>query len=287
MAQQFSESVLKKIRRMGKMLNALDSIAPTLAGKLAFQVFCTPRRQPVREKDAAFLDSAHQGSLLFSNQKIIHYTWQAPDPNAKKALLLHGWESNSGRWQKYVKALVKAGFTVMAIDAPASGNSQGKRLNAVIFSRVVEQYIAQHGVPDVVIGHSMGGAAAVLSATLPNAIPPTKMILLGVFAESTRVIRDFGSLLGANDSLINAIYKEVEKKSGIPIEAYSVTQKVAMLQNVQGLVVHDEDDAVAPVAEGRLVAEAWHATFLKTTGLGHRLQDASVVEAVVDFCIEG
>jgi predicted alpha/beta hydrolase family esterase len=285
MVQQFSESVLKKIRRMGKMLNALESVTPVLAGKLAFQVFCTPRRQPLREKDAAFLATAVHGTLVYSNLKITHYSWPAPDPHAKKALLLHGWESNSGRWQQYVKGLIKAGFTVVAVDAPASGNSQGKRLNAVIFSHVVEKYIAQHGVPDVIVGHSMGGAAAVLYATLPNAVPPPKMILLGVFAESTRVIRDFGSLLGANDRLINAIYKEVEKKSGIPIEAYSIPKKAALLQAVQGLVVHDEDDAVAPVSEGRLVADAWHATFLKTTGLGHRLQDSSVVQAVVDFSL--
>jgi predicted alpha/beta hydrolase family esterase len=133
------------------------------------------------------------------------------------------------------------------------------------------------------VGHSLGGAAAVMSTTLLETPAPAKMILMGVFAESTRVIHDFARLLDVNQRVIRAIFKEIEKRSGIPIEAYSVTQKATLLKNVHGLVIHDADDAVAPVAEGRTVADAWNAVFLQTEGLGHRLQDKLVISAVVEF----
>ena len=116
------EATLKKIRRMGKLLNALELVSPALAGKVAFTFFCTPRRLPMQEKDAAFLATAVQESLIFKNLKIRSYSWQNPDPEAKSVLLVHGWESSSARWRKYVKALLNAGFTVHAIDAPASGH---------------------------------------------------------------------------------------------------------------------------------------------------------------------
>jgi hypothetical protein len=37
------------------------------------------------------------------------------------------------------------------------------------------------------------------------------------------------------------------------------------------------------VAEGRTVAASWNARFLETEGLGHRMQDKSVVQAVLEF----
>lgn len=282
----FLMPTLKKIQRMGKMLNALVLVSPALAGKVAFQFFCTPRRLPVREKDAAFLASAERGSLLFQKQKISTYSWRSEQPDAKTALLLHGWESNSARWRKYIKGLSAAGFTVHAIDAPASGNSPGKRLNVILYSGVVKEFIAKNGSPNVIIGHSLGGAAAVMSTTLLAAAQPEKMVLLGVFAESTRIIQDFGQILGLNPGVIKAMRKEIEKRSGSPIEAYSVAQKTLQLQGVKGLVIHDADDDVAPVAEGKTVAETWGANFLQTEGFGHRLQDKSVVSAVVDFAVE-
>ncbi len=281
-----TEADLKKIRRIGKMLNALELISPSLAGKMAFNFFCTPRRLPVREKDAAFLASAARGSLTFQKQKISTYSWKSAQPDAKSALLLHGWESNSARWHKYIKGLVAAGFTVHAVDAPASGNSHGKRLNVILYSNVVKEFIANTGKPHVIIGHSLGGAAAVMSTTLLEAPQPEKMVLLGVFAESTRVIRDFGQLLAVNQGVITAIHKEIEKRSGSPIESYSVAQKTKQLQSVKGMVIHDTGDEVAPWEEGQKVAEIWGASFLKTEGFGHRLQDKSVVRAVIDFVVQ-
>jgi len=281
-----TDATLKKIRRVGKMLNALALVSPALAGKVAFQFFCTPRRLPVREKDAALLASAEQGFLVYQKQKISTYSWRSEQPDAKSVLLLHGWESNSARWRKYIRGLRAAGFTVHAIDAPASGNSHGKRLNVILYSNVVMEFIAKNGSPNVIIGHSLGGAAAVMSTTLLAAAQPEKMVLLGVFAESTRVIQDFGQVLGVNPGVITAIFKEIEKRSGAPIEAYSVAQKTLQLLGVKGLVVHDTNDDVAPVAEGRMVAKTWGASFFQTEGFGHRLQDKSVVTAVVDFVIQ-
>ena len=58
MPQQIPEPALKKIRRVGKMLNALSAVSPALAGRAAFRIFCTPRRLPVRDNDREFLATA-------------------------------------------------------------------------------------------------------------------------------------------------------------------------------------------------------------------------------------
>jgi len=283
MPHQIPETTLKKIRRVGKMLNALAAVSPVLAGRMAFRIFCTPRRLPVRDNDRKFLSSAQNFDFQAEKLRIRGYTWRSDEAGAPEVLCLHGWESNSARWHRYVKGLQKAGFTVHAFDAPASGYSEGKLLNVLLYSRVLKKFIAEKGVPYAVVAHSLGGAAAVMSAALLDTPRPEKMILLGVFAESSRVIRDFGDILGVNDTVIDNIHREIERRSGMPIHEYSVAKKARLLHDVQGLVLHDRDDEVAPVAEGRLIADSWNARYQETSGLGHRMQDQEVVEAVVKF----
>lgn len=274
---------LKKARRAGKMLNALSVVSPALAGRVAFRFFCTPRRQPVREKDVEFLATARQFTFHSGNLPIHGYTWTSEHPQAAEVLCLHGWESNSARWHKYIKSLRQAGFTVHAFDAPASGHSGGSTLNALLYSRVIRDFVALKGVPYAIVGHSLGGAAAVMSAAILQTPRPAKMVLLGVFAESKRVIRDFGAILGVNETVLQGIHRVIEHRSGMPIEEYSVAEQARLLTDVEGFVLHDRDDDVAPVEEGRLIAERWRARYLETQGLGHRMQDASVTKAVVQF----
>lgn len=277
------ESTLKKIRRVGKMLNALSAVSPTLAGRAAFRVFCTPRRLPLRDQDRDFLATAEQGTIHVDRTALRTYTWPAAQPDARTVLFLHGWESNSARWRKYVKAAREAGFTVQAFDAPANGHSEGTLLNVMLFARAVKAFLEKNGAPHAVVGHSLGGAAVVMSMSILGAPRSEKVVLMGVFAESTRVIRDFGKMLAVNDLVMGGIDREIERRSGVPIEEYSVQKKAALLTDVQGLVLHDRDDEVAPVSEGRAIAESWGCTFVETVGLGHRMQDKSVVEAVTAF----
>lgn len=286
MPQHIPEPILRKIRRVGKMLNALAAVSPALAGRAAFRIFCSPRRLPLRDDDRAFLETAqHFDFQVESNLRIRGYSWTAGHAGAPEVLCLHGWESSSARWRKYVVELCAAGYTVHAFDAPASGRSEGKMLNVLLYSRVVKAFIEERGVPFAIVAHSLGGAAAVMSAAILGAARPQKMVLLGVFAESTRVVRDFGTILGVNERVLKNVYREIERRSGMPIGEYSVAKKAALLRDVQGLVLHDRDDDVAPAAEGRQVAEYWNARFVETSGLGHRMQDKTVVKIVVDFIL--
>ena len=283
MAQHIPESTLKKIRRVGKMLNALVAVSPTLAGRLAFRIFCTPRRLPVRDKDRDFLATAIQGALRIEGLSIRTYLWEASETDAPTILFLHGWESNAARWHKYIRAAREAGFRVQAFDAPASGYSDGQLLNVLLYSRTVKKFMVDNGTPYAVVGHSLGGAAAVMSLAILGANRPHKLVVLASFAESTRVIRGFAQILGANEAVLQTLFRHIERRSGVPVEEYSVRKKAALLNDVEGFVLHDVDDDVAPVAEGRAIAASWDCRFLQTEGLGHRMQDKMVVQEVLRF----
>jgi pimeloyl-ACP methyl ester carboxylesterase len=56
------------------------------------------------------------------------------------------------------------------------------------------------------------------------------------------------------------------------------------------LVVHDEEDNVAPIAQGAALAEAIPgATLWRTRGLGHSgaLRDPPTIQRVIDFLNSG
>lgn len=279
---------LKKIRRVGKLLNALSVVSPTWTGKVALRIFCTPRRLPVREQDQAFLATAHEHATLSLDKVPCRlYVWKPQhvehQEQNRTVLFLHGWESNAARWQKFVPPLCDLGFTVLALDAPASGHSDGKQLNLLIYSRVLRDFTKKWGVPDALVGHSLGGSAVAMGMAAFDVPHVRKAVLMAPFADSSRVIRDFGKLMGLKPAVLSALDREIERRSGIPVSEYSVAKKAALLERVEGLVLHDRDDDVAPVSEGRAIAGSWGARFQETEGLGHRMQSQSVVQSVVGF----
>lgn len=269
------------------MINTLGRVSPALAGRAAFRLFCTPRRQNIRVEDRDFLNRAQAETLLLENIAISAYTWLPVGKSLNRSvLLLHGWESHSGRWRKYVPELLEAGYTVMAFDAPAHGRSGGNVINLPLFSRVLSAFVAQKGVPYALVGHSLGGAAVIMGMAAFGAPRVQKAVVMASFAESSRVLRDFGALLGLNEQVLGAVGNQILRQGGIPIEAYSVEGKAASLTDVRGLVIHDRDDDVAPLAEGMAIAKAWNARLIETQGLGHRLQHEMIGELIREFLEE-
>jgi len=281
-----SVSFLKKIRRLGKFLNALAKVSPALAGRAAFRAFSTPRRIPVHVQDQSFLAGATQSDFIAERIRIRVYEWKSKQAQGT-VLLLHGWESNSARWRKFVEPLCDAGFSVYAFDAPAHGNSAGKEVNLPLYSRVIKAFMQRYGIPDALVGHSLGGAAVVMSMAAFEVPQVRKAVIMASFAESSRVMQDFGRLLDLQPAVLSCLNQEIERRSGLPIEGYTIQGKATLLLDVQGLVLHDRDDAVAPVSEGAAIAASWQARYVETIGLGHRMQDKAVVMTVVKFISEG
>lgn len=252
---------------------------------MAFRLFSTPRRIPLRKGDLAFFAEGKQHKIQVRHHYLMVYEWVPAtwSPAGKTVLLLHGWDSSSARWRKLTRTLLKSGYRVLAMDAPGSGQSSGKRLNLGIFSKAVRRVEEAFGLPYARIGHSLGGAASIMSSAFYGAETPQKIVLLGVFAESTRVIHGFAGMMGLEPNIFGLVNEEVLRKTGRTLEEFSVRSRVSEFTHVRGLVIHDVQDSVAPVEEGRQVAQAWNAEYHETDGFGHSLQHKSVNERILHF----
>lgn len=261
----------------------VEAASPRAATALADALFCRTTRRPPRPDEVTFLAEAERGSIQVLGQRIVTYRWPGTGP---RILLAHGWGSHPGRFAPMADMLRAAGADLVAFDAPGHGASSGWRATMPEFARTMRVVADQHGPLDAVVGHSLGGAAAIFAAgrglavdrivtvATPSAVGGWLDQLRDALELSTRVDRML------RERLMERLHV-TEAEIDLPRVAPSLTQR--------GLVIHDADDPDVPIIEAEELAGAWPlASLIRTEGLGHRaiLRDPNVIRAAVDFALE-
>ena len=118
----------------GNFINGLGFFSKDKAASLALRLFTTPLKGFIKNAQLEFLDSAFQEEFEYNSIPITTYRWPG---NGKTILLVHGWESNSARWEKLIYQLKSKNYNIIALDAPAHGNSGSKRFTAVLYSEFI------------------------------------------------------------------------------------------------------------------------------------------------------
>jgi len=137
----------------------LGRLAPhTVASKMR-RVFMTPRDLPPRDWELPLLAQSERITLRFGLSAL---KWgQGP-----AVLLMHGWEGRPTQFASLITALVEAGYSVIALDGPAHGRSPGREAHVLLFARAMLEAAAELPPLHAVVGHSMGGASAMLAVQL-------------------------------------------------------------------------------------------------------------------------
>lgn len=277
-----------KLLRLGRAINMLGRLSPKLAGWIALQLFMRPRRIPISTAAASFLDSAEPLSVKPDRYRLQGYRWGERD-GRPRVLLVHGWESHSGRWKPLAKRLIAGGAQVVAVDGPAAGRSGGRRTPFNEYVRAVLDFEAAYGPFDVYVGHSLGGGVvAQVAARLEAGRRPGAVAVLAAFDESESVFERYRVMLGYSDRTWGGYLGQVERLLGDAeaVRSYSNVAAVAGLAGVRGLVVHSEDDNVSPVAEGRALHAAWPGAELWCyRDAGHRLTARRVIDRLAAWVL--
>jgi pimeloyl-ACP methyl ester carboxylesterase len=237
-------------------LNAAFMIAPDWGAKKAFQVFATPRRQKVAEKEAAILAQAHQSLYRFEDKALSFYRWKNPHKGAqaRKALLVHGWDGHAGNFGAIIKLLLNKGYEVLAFDGPAHRASEGKRTNMLQFARLIDQILCQESEIELLMGHSFGSGASVLSL---HDFPKTqikKLILLSTPDKIEDVILNFSQAMHLSRPNTERIFHFVEQKFNRKVQTLRVSEQVKKLTQPEILLIHDRFDRVLPFTFAESVA---------------------------------
>jgi len=96
--------------------------------------------------------------------------WSPMDRSARGiAILVHGLGDHSGHYESFARRMVNRHWSVFAIDLPGHGRSPGRRGASPSYNRLLAMIALARaalahrlaGVPQVLIGHSMGGNLAI------------------------------------------------------------------------------------------------------------------------------
>ncbi|MBI5857456.1 MAG: alpha/beta hydrolase [Sphingobacteriales bacterium] len=261
----------------------LTSISKKKAAEKAFEMFCTPQRRVKKEMPKIF---EHAEQLHFTIDGIRVHGWQWNKGGIRKALILHGFESSSINFDRYIRPLMKKGYEVLAFDAPAHGSSGGRQINAPLYKRTILEIIKHYGPVQSYMAHSFGGLAICLALEEISHTTDYRIALVAPATETTTAIDFFFRFLWLDPAIRPEFDKIIVKKGGMNPEYYSIRRAMKHIR-AKVLWLHDEDDDTTPIGDVlKVKAENYpNVEFVITKGLGHRriYRDNKVVKMTVDF----
>lgn len=266
-------------KSIGAYINTLSYVAPKKSFALAYQFFSEPRkgRLNLNQLPKALLDAQLESHNLNQHQ-FQTYTWKG---NEDVILLIHGWESNASRWKKLLKRLKKTGKTIIAIDGPAHGLSNGKEFNVPTYAEFINEAVKKFN-PKIAIGHSIGGNAIAYFQRHYNH-NFEKIILIGAPSDFKVILNNYIKMLSLNKRIHRALIDYTKKRFDITIDEFSAS-KFLSNTTIPGIIAHDIDDEVVLYEEGKKIAKSWKsAQFITTTGLGHSMHDEYLYQSIISF----
>ncbi|NUY80980.1 alpha/beta hydrolase [Flavobacterium sp. MAH-1] len=269
-------------KSIGLYVNLLSFLLPKKGKEVVYYFFSKPRDGKLRH-DALpeLLAKTHRETISLNGDTIQTYTWKG---NGAVILLAHGWDSNSWRWEKLLPFLQASGSTIVALDAPDHGLSQGSfslPKYAAFINAAAEKF-----KPDYLIGHSIGGSASLYYQHLYQNPKLRKLVMLGSPAELNPIIDNYDGLLGLtrkSRELLNQYFME-----HFNFHPDNYTARIfGKTLNLDGLVAHDTEDDVVRFTEMEKISDAWSkAKVIKTSGLGHSMHGDELYGEVARFLFE-
>ncbi|MDB5800628.1 MAG: alpha/beta hydrolase fold protein [Rhodocyclales bacterium] len=201
-------------------------------------------------------------------------------------ILLHGWEGSPTDLAGFVPPLLAAGLSVLALDLPAHGASEGERVSIPLAAQALLEVQSSLGPQHIFhagIGHSLG--AAILVHAMTTGFRVERVALIAAPAHAVDYARDYCERDGLDAAETEEMLDLMHSRFGVDVRAISMPAQAATLPQ-PALFVHSDNDRVVPVADSLLTASAWRgAQHMVVEGLGHArlLRHAEVIDRVARF----
>ncbi len=163
------------------------------------------------------------------------------------------------------EALVERGFAVLRFDFTGLGASEGEFANTNFSSNVEDlrraaDYLREnHAAPEILIGHSLGGAAVLAAA---GDVPEAKAVAtIGAPAEAEHVVHNFGAKLdeiekdGIADVKLAGRSFTIKKQFLDDLKAQSVEKQVSGMGKAL-IVFHAPRDAIVGIENAAAIFKA-------------------------------
>lgn len=264
-------------------------VAPGLAERRAARMFVTPPRQRTPATKAPERRRGVDGGSPVQHLDIVtgdetQRIAAAVIGEGPNVMLVHGWGGSSADMIPLAEAFAAAGYRSVLFDMPGHGRSSGRESSLVEFLRAMGVVSTTLGVPDIIVGHSFGGAAAVFGIT-ELGLPIRGAVLVAPAPGPAYYVERFVRAVGLPPERTRGMMRHVVERVGRTPESLDALTVVPSVR-VPGVIFHDPRDREVPFEFAEQMTGAWEASRLvPMPGRGHKriLRDAEVIAAAVEF----
>ena len=271
-------------------IRAAERVSPDFAARLALPLFMRVGPPlPARPADRAVHEGARRGILHVRGREVASYEWgSGPDT----VLLMHGWRGRASQFAPVIRELRSEGFRLVAVDAPANGESAGRRTDIRDYVAAIEALQSRHGRFHAIVGHSFGSLAALTAVR--EGVATGGVVAVAGMADARFLVDSFAARLGVGAATADAISDRFARRI-FPgeLDAWARFDAVhaPLPVDVPLLVVHDRGDREVGVDEGvRLhAAHGDRSRIVLTKGSGHSrvLGADAALDAITAFVTAG
>lgn len=237
------------------------ALAVVAALVLAVHVGFRAPRQIERGSPAAFGFRYREVAIRTRGGKRLFAWWLPAGPAAPIVILLHGWGGNAGFMLPLGAPLRKTGFSLLLPDARSHGRSDGTSFSSLPrFAEDLEAALdwvrgqaPERSRPLVLLGHSVGAAAALLAASRRSDI--AAVISIAAFAHPEWMMRRHLARLGICGFPATWIVRYVELIIRHRYERIAPVN-TACRAGCPVLLVHGTADRTVPVADAIAIRDA-------------------------------
>ena len=271
-----------------RMWFALESrVAPSSAERRAARLFVTPPRQKRSSagatSNAREMESHERVDVLVRDRNV--NVWTTTIGCGPTVLLLHGWGGSGNDMMPIASAFASAGFRCVVIDMPGHGRSPGRESSLVQFLGAIRAVTGSLGTPDLIVGHSFGGSAAVFSIAELE-LPVRGAVLIAPAPGPAYYLARFARTVGLPAERTDGMVRNLVERVGRSMESLDTLAASSRATHVPALILHDPSDREVPFAYAEQMASSWPTSQLVPTNSGgHRriLRDPEVIEAALSF----
>lgn len=253
---------------------------------LGHRVLSTPPRfaRPVREQ--RLLSQATPFSVPFGPRALRAWRWGS----GPTVLLLHCWGGRGSQMAEFVEPLLAQGLSPVVFDAPAHGDSPGRRTDMIEMAMAIGTVANAVGPLHGVIAHSLGAGAGLL-ALRDYGLATPRFVSIGAFSDCRWFTEAFGALVGMQPAAVAGMREILSRRYSHRVDwsRLAITEALrASRDHTRTLLIHDAHDREVPHAHAQMLSRAQPGVPLLTTrGLGHRriLRDAEVIVRAVRFVL--
>lgn len=260
------------------LINRIDFLSPRLAARLSVELLFRPRKTARSMKEKEFwltgkpikFKSGCRGRILGSGKT--------------KVFIIHGWMSRGSKLKNLITACLNIDCEVIVWDGPGHGDSPGNRTSLSPFTNTLLSDIEDfYKKPDVIIGHSFGGAASAYACQ--QGLTAKLLVLISAPSSCVGAFERYWDFLSIGEKARKRFIDIVEKETGVQVDTMSSVNFINDLPQ-KVLVIHDDEDQMVPLTDANSLKKARpDIDYFETSKLGHNrvLHDKDACTKVSEF----